>query len=106
MPKKMKATQAAKTSASGASRAQQALREAWASVVKERKRGMQELEARLKELQARVKKEGRNVAKLADEAVQSGLAALNIPSRSEVAELTRKVEELSKRVGTLRRPNR
>ena len=103
MPKKMKATKAAKT---GASRAQGALREAWASVVKERKRGMQELEARLKELQARVKKEGQNVAKLADEAVQSGLAALNIPSRSEVAELTRKVEELSKRVGTLRRPKR
>lgn len=79
------------------------LREFRISVDKERKRGMQELEARLGELRQRVKKEGRNVAKMADDAVQSGLAALNIPSRREVALLTRRVEELSKRIGTLRR---
>lgn len=76
------------------------------SAAKERKRGMKELEARLKVLQARVKKEGVNVAKLAEEGVQSALAALNIPSRREVAELTRKVEELSRRLGALRRSRR
>ena len=142
--KRMKATRARK--ASGASRAQRALREAWdntlqgltraeaeiakqvrallkknklnvhdaaelllrlrSSAAKERKRGMKELEARLKVLQARVKKEGVNVAKMAEEGVQSALAALNIPSRREVAELTRKVEELSKRLGALRRSRR
>lgn len=145
MPKKkMKATRARK--ASGASRAQKALREAWdntlrgltraeteiekqvrallkknkinvhdaaelllklrSSAAQERKRGMKELEARLKVLQARVRKEGVNVAKLANEAVQSALAALNIPSRREVAELTRKVEELSRKLGALRRSRR
>lgn len=144
MPKKR--TKASRSKASGASRAQQALREAWAntlhgltraeaeiekqvrallkknklnvddaaemllklrsSVEQERKRGMSELEARLKLLQARVRKEGGNVAKLANEAVQSALAALNIPSRREVAELTRKVEELSRRLGALRRSSR
>lgn len=82
------------------------LREFRKSVDKERKRGMKELEGRLEELRERVRKEGRNVAKMADEAVQSGLAALNIPSRREVALLTRRVEELSRRIGTLRRSKR
>lgn len=79
------------------------LRDFRASVDKERKRGMQELGGRLQLLQARVKKETRNVVKRADEAVQGALAALNIPSRREVAQLTGKVEELSKRIATMRR---
>jgi len=79
------------------------LREFRKSVDKERQRAMKDLEVRLAGLQQRVRKEGKNVAKMADDAVQSGLAALNIPSRREVALLTRKVEELSKRIGTLRR---
>jgi len=78
------------------------LREFRAGVERERKRGMKELETRLAGLQQRVKKQGRHVAKLADDAVQSGLAALNIPSRREVALLTRKLDELSKRIGTMR----
>lgn len=82
------------------------LREFRKSVDKERKRGMKELEGRLGELRERVRKGGRNVAKMADGAVQSGLAALNIPSRREVALLTRRVEELSRRIGTLRRSKR
>jgi len=79
------------------------LREFRKSVDNERQRAMKDLEVRLSGLQQRVRKEGKNVAKMADDAVQSGLAALNIPSRREVALLTRKVEELSKRIGTLRR---
>lgn len=82
------------------------LREFRSSVEKERQRAMQELDVRLAELRQRVKKQGRNVAKMADDAVQSGLAALNIPSRREVALLTRRIEELSKRIGTLRRSKR
>jgi polyhydroxyalkanoate synthesis regulator phasin len=72
-------------------------------VDKERKKGARELEARLKALQARVKKERHHVAKLAAEGVQSALAALNIPSRREVSELTHKVDELSKKIDRLRR---
>lgn len=144
--KKKKVKAAGASRASGVSRAQKALREAWdntlqgltraeaeiekqvrallkknkinvddaaemlkklrSSAEKERTRGMKELEARLKLLQARVKKEGVNVAKMAEEAVQSALAALNIPSRREVAELTRKVEQLSRRLGALGRGRR
>lgn len=70
---------------------------------KERRRGAKELDARLAALQARLQKERRNVARLAAEGVQSALAALNIPSRREVTELTRKVEQLSKKIDRLRR---
>ena len=70
---------------------------------KQRKKGIKQLEARMKTLQARVKKERHHVAKLAAEGVQSALAALNIPSRREVSELTRKVDELSKKIDRLRR---
>jgi polyhydroxyalkanoate synthesis regulator phasin len=79
------------------------LREFRKGVEKERGRGMRELEARLGELRQRLGREGRNVAKAVDEAVQSGMAALNIPSRREVALLTKKVDELSRRIASLRR---
>lgn len=79
------------------------LREFRAGVERERQRGMKELEVRLGGLQQRVREGGREVVKLADDAVQSGLAALNIPSRREVTLLTRKVDELSQRIGGLRR---
>ena len=82
------------------------LREFKQGVAKERARGMRELESRLAELRRRVGREGRNVAKAVDDTVQSGLAALNIPSRREVALLTRKVDELSRRIATLRRKGR
>jgi len=79
------------------------LREFRKGVEKERGRGMRELEERLGELRQRLGREGRNVAKAVDEAVQSGMAALNIPSRREVALLTKKVDELSRRIASLRR---
>jgi len=82
------------------------LREFRKGVEKERTRGMRELEARLGELRQRLGREGRNVAKAVDEAVQSGMAALNIPSRREVALLTKKVDELSRRIASLRRPRK
>ncbi len=70
---------------------------------RERRRGMRRVETGVKELQARLKKERHHVAQLAGQAVQSGLAALNIPSRREVQELTRKVDELSRKIDTLRK---
>ncbi len=43
------------------------------------------------------------MGRYADEAVQGALAALNIPSRREVHELTRRVEELSRKIDGFRR---
>jgi polyhydroxyalkanoate synthesis regulator phasin len=70
---------------------------------RERKKAFRRLESRFAELQARAKKERRALGKATDGAVQRTLAALNIPSRREVQELTRRVGELSRRIDRLRR---
>jgi Poly(hydroxyalcanoate) granule associated protein (phasin) len=70
---------------------------------RERRKAAKELRARAAELQARVQKERQVAARALDDAVRSGLAALNIPSRAEVAALTRKVDELSKKIQRSRR---
>lgn len=75
-------------------------------VLKERRRAMKQLEARMVMLQSRAKKERRAVARMVDETVQGALAALNIPSRQEVHELTKRVEELSKKIDGFRRTAR
>jgi poly(hydroxyalkanoate) granule-associated protein len=67
------------------------------------KKNRQELEGRLGSLQGRLQKEQRLLGRRVNEAVHGALAALDIPSRKEVAELTRKVDELSRRIGSLRR---
>ena len=79
------------------------LRQFQARVAKERAKRMQELEARARAVQSRVRRESRNAGRFVAEAVQSTLAALNIPSRKEVAELTRKVDALSKKIDKLRK---
>jgi hypothetical protein len=65
---------------------------------RERRKAAKELKLRARELQSRVAKERKVAARALDDAVRSGLAALNIPSRAEVAHLTRKVEELSRKI--------
>ncbi len=70
---------------------------------RERKKAVKEVEGRLSTLQVRARKERRALARLVDDTVQRALAALNIPSRQEVHELTRRVEELSRKVGGFRR---
>jgi polyhydroxyalkanoate synthesis regulator phasin len=86
--------------------AAQLLREFRKGLVKERVRGLRELDGRFGDFQRRLRQEGRNAAKRVEDAVQSGLAALNIPNRKEVALLTRKVDELSRRIAAQRRPRR
>ena len=54
-------------------------------------------------LQARARKERRVFTRAVENAVQRTLAALNIPSRHEVHELTRRIEELSRRIDRFRR---
>ena len=74
-----------------------------AAIERERKKALKQVEARVKDLQGRVEKERKVLARTIDGAVQSTLGTLNIPSRREVAELTRKVEALSARIDRLRR---
>jgi polyhydroxyalkanoate synthesis regulator phasin len=70
---------------------------------RERKKALKQVEGRLAGLQSRAKKERRALTRMVDDTVQRTLAALNIPSRQEVQELTRRVEELSRRIDGFRR---
>lgn len=74
-----------------------------ALVDRERSRGMKELEGRFASLQARARKERKSVSKTIDNAVRGALAALNIPSRREVHDLTLKVNELSRKIDAFKR---
>jgi len=74
-----------------------------ALVRRERRKAVKELDARLKTLQARIVKERRVVGRMVNDGVQNALAAFNIPSRHEVAELVRKVDQLSGKIDSLRR---
>ena len=79
------------------------LKDVRALAERERKKAAKELRARAAVLQTRVQKERKMAASAVDDAVRAALAALNIPSRAEVAHLTRKVEELTKKVGGRKR---
>jgi polyhydroxyalkanoate synthesis regulator phasin len=67
------------------------------------RRALRGLRVRVGSLQTRLQKERKTVGHAVGDAVHSALAALNIPSRQEVASLTRKVEELSKKLDRLKR---
>jgi poly(hydroxyalkanoate) granule-associated protein len=77
-----------------------------ARLQKERKKAMKQFEGRVASLQSRLDKERKVLGKTVDEAVRSALAAFNIPSRREVSELTRKVDELSSKIDGFRRSAR
>jgi hypothetical protein len=79
------------------------LKDVNALVGRERKKAARQLEARLQALQARARKERKVVARMANDAAQNALAAFNIPSRQEVQELTRKVDQLSRKIDSFRR---
>jgi polyhydroxyalkanoate synthesis regulator phasin len=90
----------------GGARTQQATDtlKAWRGrLERERRKALKQLEGQLATLQTRARRERKALAKVADEAVQNALAALNIPSRHEVHELTRRVEELSRKIDGFRR---
>ena len=72
-------------------------------VARERKKAAALLGVRLVALQARARKERAVVARMASDAAQSALAAFNIPSRQEVQDLTRKVDQLSRKIASRRR---
>jgi poly(hydroxyalkanoate) granule-associated protein len=65
---------------------------------REGRKAAKSVESRLSALQERVDKERKNLGRLIDDGVHATLVALNIPSRQEVAELTRKVDQLSRKI--------
>ena len=70
---------------------------------KERRKAVKEFEDGVSSFQTRLVKERKALQKMANDAVRRTLASLNIPSRREVAELTRKVEQLSKKIDSFKR---
>jgi phage shock protein A len=69
---------------------------------RERKKAAKQLEGQLGKLQGRLKQERKNLGRVVDDAVHRALVAFNIPSRQEVGELTRKVDELSRKIDGFR----
>ena len=86
--------------------AKSALNELRVRLEKERQRALKGLEAGVAGLQARVREEGALLSRKADEAMKGALVAFNIPSRQEVGELTRKVNELSRKIDAFKAPAR
>lgn len=87
--------------------AAESLRELGQRLQRERRRVGREIETRVASLQARVKKERKSISRMVDDAVRGTLAALNIPSRQEINELTRKVDGLTRKIdGFSARPAR
>jgi hypothetical protein len=79
-----------------------ALRDLRKRLEKERKKASKDLGLRLGQIQARVRKEGQSLRRSSEDAVQRALGALNVPSRQDIGRLTRKVEELSRKVDRMR----
>ena len=78
--------------------------QAWRSrLERERKKALKQVEGRLAVLQTRAQEGAAALTRTVDDAVQRTLAALNIPSRHEVHELTRRVEDLSRKIDRFRR---
>jgi polyhydroxyalkanoate synthesis regulator phasin len=73
---------------------------------RERKRALAGLETGAQRFQERVKEEGAVLSGKANQAMRNALVAFNIPSREEVAALTRKVDELSRKIDGFKAPAR
>jgi len=70
---------------------------------RESRKAARHLEVGLADLQTRARRESRAFGRMVDDAVLGALAALNIPSRDEVQQLTRKVNQLSRKIDGFRR---
>jgi polyhydroxyalkanoate synthesis regulator phasin len=74
-----------------------------ALVGRERKKALGDLEVRLGAIQDRAVKQRKVVGAAVDDALQGALARFNLPTRTEVRELTRKVDELSRKIDRFKR---
>jgi polyhydroxyalkanoate synthesis regulator phasin len=70
---------------------------------RERRKAMKQVGSRLAVLHSRAKNERRALSHAVDDVVRRALAALNVPSRDEIHDLTRRIEELSQKIDRLRR---
>ena len=75
-------------------------------LLKKNKINGDEAAAVVAKLRARVEKERTAAGKRLNDMVQQTLASLNIPSRREIASLTRTVEQLSRKIDSLQRRRR
>jgi poly(hydroxyalkanoate) granule-associated protein len=64
----------------------------------EGRKAYRRIEVRMADLQQRLGRDKAGLGRRVDETVRGTLARLNIPSRREITELTRKVEELSRKI--------
>jgi poly(hydroxyalkanoate) granule-associated protein len=77
--------------------------ERWrARLDREGKKARKRVAARLVQLKHRATRDRRSLSKSVDDAVARALGALNIPTRREIQQLQRRVEELKARVERLR----
>jgi len=74
-----------------------------ALVGRERKKALHDLETRLGAIQAKAVKQRKAVGAVVDDALQNALARFNLPTREEVRELTRKVDDLSRKIDRFKR---
>ena len=78
--------------------------EAWRHRIdRQGRKAMKQFEGGLAVLQTRARRERRVVGRAVDDAVKRTLAALNMPSRQEIHDLTQRVEELSQKIDRFRR---
>jgi poly(hydroxyalkanoate) granule-associated protein len=70
---------------------------------REGRKARKRVAARLGELKQRARRDRRLLTRSVDDTVARALAALNIPTRHEVRQLARRVEQLSQRIGGRRR---
>jgi hypothetical protein len=70
--------------------------------LREGRKALRQVEARRAELQARLRRDRVSFGRRVDEAVRGTLVRFNIPNRREIAELTRKVEDLSRKIDAFR----
>jgi len=72
-------------------------------IERERRKAAKQLDLGFATLQARARRERKALGRAVGNGVAGTLAAFNIPSRQEVHDLTRRVEELSRKVDGFRR---
>ena len=73
------------------------------SISKQTKAFREDLAHRVADLGVRMEKERKSLGRKVDSAVKTTLASLNIPTRSEINLLARRVEELSRKIDSLKR---
>jgi len=83
-----------------------ALAELRVRLARERARARRRIDGGVGDIAARIDQERKTVRRALDSAVHGALASFDIPSRREVTELTRKVEELSRHIEGLRKVRR